>query len=616
MQQSPESATGSSASASSPATSNGAADAVLRRMSKADPELAAKLIVQHLPAAAATMPAGLSWRLSVADLGDWTVRSSGDGPATVEASNGGGDEQFTIETDARGLAGLAAGSSPLGMMLRRKLRLRGKRRKALALRQLDSGAGPREMAKLGLPVDPDLLYRSLAYAIEPEWTRGHTFSIAYEVLGEGGGRWVVQVDDGEVTVHAGSENGAAAADATVRLSMQTLMRLLSGDLRPTVALQSGLTRAEGAMHPVTLLGRWMDRAEGIDDPELEREQRQRELQARRAGSWGSASNGATRTIDPAQGGEAAKRDNLMTYEQLYALWEKRNWRVHELDFSVDREHWLAAPSDAQADTAWTLSSFYVGEERVAADLAPFMLAAPSGEAEAFLATQLVDETRHAVFFDRWASEVMALRADDMRSRLQEAEATMIAPWHFLFDDSLRDVAQRLLKKPDDLELFVEGIVIYHMVTEGVLAMTGQRVILQYMSDHSIYPGFQKGFSLVEQDEHRHIAFGVRFLRDVVAERPEMREVILRTLTRLLPEAARVFVPPYEPPGCTEFISYDNHSSQVYGFAYNALRRRMDVIGVEIPGPEELMPGPVDPRGLEGGAIVKPVDIEPVRIAAE
>ena len=83
------------------------------------------------------------------------------------------------------------------------------------------------------------------------------------------------------------------------------------------------------------------------------------------------------------------------------------------------------------------SSFYVGEERVTADLAPFVLAAPSGEIEAFLATQLVDEMRHAVFFDRWAAEVMALEPDDMRSRLQEIEDRDARPWHFLFDDSLR-----------------------------------------------------------------------------------------------------------------------------------------------------------------------------------
>jgi hypothetical protein len=36
---------------------------------------------------------------------------------------------------------------------------------------------------------------------------------------------------------------------------------------------------------------------------------------------------------------------------------------------------------------------------------------------------------------------------------------------------------------------------------------------------------------------------------------------------------------------------------------------MDVIGVEIPPAEELMPGPIDPRGLESGPVAIPVDIE-------
>ena len=77
-------------------------------------------------------------------------------------------------------------------------------------------------------------------------------------------------------------------------------------------------------------------------------------------------------------------------------------------------------------------------------------------------------------------------------------------------------------RPDDLELFVEGIVTYHMVTEGVLAMPGQRIMIEYTEDHDLYPGFNQGFRLVEQDEHRHIAFGVRFLKDVCEERPEMK----------------------------------------------------------------------------------------------
>ena len=579
---------------------NGTAAAALKRMSAEDADLAARLVVQSLPAAAAPLPAGLTWRLDVEGVGAWRISAGPDGgPASVAPANGAGEEAFALQTDAAGLARLAAGSSPLGLMLRRRLRVSGSRRKALALRALDSGSGPRELARLGVPIDADLLFRSLAYAIDPDWTRDHRFAVAYELLGEGGGRWVVEIADGSVRVHPGANGVPVEPGSTVRMSYATWRSVLAGELQPAAAMISGLTRVEGDLYPVTLLGRWLDRSAGLDGPELDREDRQREIQAARIGTWGSGANGAgPRRIDPAQGGAAAKRDNLMTYEQLYALWEKRNWRAHELDFSVDREQWLTSPAEAQKHTLWSMASFYVGEERVAADLAPFLLATPSAEAEVFLATQLVDEARHAVFFDRYVAEVMAVDGDDMRARLEAAEAPMLDAWHFLFDDSLRDVAHRLQRRPDDLELFVEGIVTYHMVTEGVLAMTGQRSILSYMERHSIYPGFHRGFSLVEQDEHRHIAFGVRFLRDVVAERPEMREVILGTLTRLLPEAAKVFIPYYLPPDTKEFVSYDNHSSQVYGFAYQTLNRRMKAIGIEIPPPEELMPGPVDFAGLD------------------
>ena len=51
-----------------------------------------------------------------------------------------------------------------------------------------------------IPVDPDLIFRSLAYAIEPEWTQGHRFAVAYQLVGEGGGSWRVEVDDGTVRV--------------------------------------------------------------------------------------------------------------------------------------------------------------------------------------------------------------------------------------------------------------------------------------------------------------------------------------------------------------------------------------------------------------------------------
>jgi ribonucleoside-diphosphate reductase beta chain len=575
---------------------NGTAAQALRRMAASDPELAARLIVHSLPAAAATLPEGLSYRLELEGLGAWTVRANGDRAEVSEAAQGGelNGEAFAISTDPATLAEVAAGRSPLGALARRRIKLRGRRRRAVALRRLSNEASPRDLARLGVRVDPDLVLRSLAYAIEPEWTRGHRFSVVYELVGEGGGAWRVDVSDGSVRVQRGRGEDA---DALVRMRYSDWLELLSGELTPAEAMRLGKTEVEGRIPPVTRLGRWIDRAEGIDEPELAREERQRRRQELNAGSWGSkvSANGASSDSgDPAE--SRRPRGGLMSYEQLYALWERQNWRAHELDFSVDREHWLVSPSEAQRHTAFSVGSFYVGEERVTADLAPFLLAAPSGEVEAFLATQLVDEMRHAVFFDRWASEVMGLESGSFRERLHEIEDRMLGPWHFLFDDSLREIANRIKDRPDDLELFVEGIVTYHMVTEGVLAMPGQRVMIEYTADHELYPGFNQGFRLVEQDEHRHIAFGVRFLKDVCEERPDMKQVILRRLTELLPKAAEVFCPP-EADDPSDFVSYGHHSSQIYGFAYQALKRRMAAIGIEIPPPEELMPGPVDFSGL-------------------
>jgi ribonucleoside-diphosphate reductase beta chain len=344
-----------------------------------------------------------------------------------------------------------------------------------------------------------------------------------------------------------------------------------------------------------MLGRWIERAQGRDDAEMARERDQRDIQARRAGSWGAAVEGNGRgraeQVSAPLTVEGSTSPDLMTYGQLYALWERQNWRAHELDFSVDREHWVASPTEAQENMMWSLGSFAIGEERVTADLAPFVMAAPSGEIEGFLSTQLVDEMRHAVFFDRFTAEVMALDADDLRGRMLELQQGMQPAWFATFDDGLRDVARRLIARPDDFDLFVEGITTYHLIIEGVLATTGQRTILDYSEKHGLYPGFCEGFNLVERDEHRHIAFGVRFLRDAVKDDPARGEIIMRTVEELVPKAVHVFFPPYaEDP--REFVSYGYHSSQIYGFAYRRLKRRLQVIGLDCPPPEALMPGPI------------------------
>jgi ribonucleoside-diphosphate reductase beta chain len=548
----------------------------LDRMARQDPELAARLIVMTMPAAVKRLPGPLSYDMTVRELGSWRIAVGGDGDgARMEPLNGQTDAvDFRLSTDAAGLATLATGGSPLKLMLTGRIRIRGSRRQAAKLRALGDATDLTlaDALRAGGELDADAIFRSLPYMIDPEWTRGHSFVVAYVV--EPGGSWFVHVSDGALAV---TTQAPERVDAEVRVTADVYRRMAAGELSPNIAMRDQLVGVRGELHAITLIGRWIDRAQGRDDDELRREERQRLIQVSREGSWGS--------------GPAAHDGELMDYGQLYALWERQNWKAHEIDFTVDKQQWLATPADAQESMTWSLGSFYIGEERVTADLAPFLTAAPSGEVEIFLATQLVDEARHTAFFDRFGGEVMALDAGDLRGRMRELTEKMLSPWSEVFDDGLREISRRIAAKPDDLALFVEGIATYHLIIEGVLAMTGQRFIIKYVEDHGLYPGFAKGFSLVEQDEHRHIAFGMRFLKDVIAQEPRMGAIVERRVAELVPKAAHVFVPPYaESP--RQFVSYGYDSGALYGFAYRKLKRRMTLLGLDVPPAEELMPGPI------------------------
>ena len=99
---------------------------------------------------------------------------------------------------------------------------------------------------------------------------------------------------------------------------------------------------------------------------------------------------------------AAPRTQV-TYEDLYARWERGNWRATELDFTRGPARSGARRSREHERRAalWNYAMFFHGEDAVADDLAPFIDAAPREEQKYFLATQQVDEARHAVFFKRF-----------------------------------------------------------------------------------------------------------------------------------------------------------------------------------------------------------------------
>src|SRR2546423_3363656 len=106
----------------------------------------------------------------------------------------------------------------------------------------------------------------------------------------------------------------------------------------------------------------------------------------------------------------------VSYLDLYQRWEKGNWSATELDFSEDRRQWEEELTPFQRKAAlWNYSLFFWGEDAVADTLSPYIDAAPREEQKYFLATQQVDEVRHAVLFGRFMSEVAGEGADTASS---------------------------------------------------------------------------------------------------------------------------------------------------------------------------------------------------------
>ena len=225
-----------------------------------------------------------------------------------------------------------------------------------------------------------------------------------------------------------------------------------------------------------------------------------------------------------------------------------------------------------------LSSFFVGEQRVAAELGPMMRAMPDEEARLFLCTQIADEARHVAFFDRFYREVGVLEADHLDGRLAETSEHLNPEFGTLFDELLRRRVDRLGEEPEDLEALVEAVTIYHMVIEGMLALTGQHFIIDYNEQSGTLPGFVEGFTNVARDEHRHVAFGARFLRDMAVARPALRRGDPAHAGRDRPAADGVLRPSGRPTSRGRG-DLRRLGGETRAFAMKALERRLKVIGL-------------------------------------
>lgn len=294
----------------------------------------------------------------------------------------------------------------------------------------------------------------------------------------------------------------------------------------------------------------------------------------------------------------------VTLRDLYYRWERTNWSVQELDFTRDASDWHDFGPDITTRLLWVMSMFFHGEGCVTATLAPWVDSAPTEEMQLFLSTQLADEARHTVFFDRFFEEVVGVDGD-LRERLDWCRPQINDGFKTLFYDLLPSVAKEVGDNPRDPVVFARGIALYHILLEGTLAVPGQKYILAFCRDRGVLPAFRAGFTAVARDESRHVGAGVRILQDLIGMDTDAIPAVQELLREGLPYASQQFQPPNADFTYLSVLGYD--STELFRFGLQSLAKRLRGAGVPFPriGPVRLPP-------LDGTPVFPDRELTPVQ----
>jgi ribonucleotide reductase beta subunit family protein with ferritin-like domain len=298
--------------------------------------------------------------------------------------------------------------------------------------------------------------------------------------------------------------------------------------------------------------------------------------------------------------------DAISYEDLYARWERGNWQATELDFTEDARQWREDFTEFERQAAlWNYCLFFWGEDAVADNLSPYIDAAPREEQKYFLTTQQVDEARHAVFFKRFMQEVCGIGDGSMASGLSAIKPQLTSGFRKIFDrlDSMADEL-RADRSPAKL---AAAVTLYHIVIESALAQPGQHFICSYLEERDQLPAFRQGMENIAADEQRHIGFGVKLLSDLNREDPVgVPKAVARTLREVTRYTSQVLMPPGWDERYITVFNATFDSVGVEGLTSMTTKLRSAGLPVEsLPGPT-LLPSGLTPLEISqrGRALAK------------
>jgi ribonucleoside-diphosphate reductase beta chain len=265
---------------------------------------------------------------------------------------------------------------------------------------------------------------------------------------------------------------------------------------------------------------------------------------------------------------------LPTPMDLYARYLKQRWNVFDLDFTQDTVDWHDKMTEDERQAFIDISSgFHHGERQVEVDLVPFMLAGTEDE-KIYISSQIEDEARHTVFFDRFYKEVVKLPGqsimDVLDASYQYITETFVGPFGLL-----AYLADDLRLNPDDPHRRVKYSALYHLWIEGVLALVVMKVTLGFGRERGFLPAYYTGFTATCRDEARHVQFGMKFLYDNIKRDPSHAKDVLEVLQTLFNMSGAV-----SRIANTEPLGFD--VPMLREMMVTQLGKKLSVIGVQLP----------------------------------
>jgi ribonucleotide reductase beta subunit family protein with ferritin-like domain len=272
---------------------------------------------------------------------------------------------------------------------------------------------------------------------------------------------------------------------------------------------------------------------------------------------------------------AELEEQARPFRSLYEHWERNQWSLFDLDFTVDGESFTRLDDEARDGLMWIFAHRFDAEFEVARLLPPFVVNAPDFDVQLVLATQLADEHRHLQAVLRVYDEVFGIRGIDQVRKVADEHADPVASR--LYDEFDRYL--RPLSNGASPDAFLGAMVAYHLLAEGVVARTAQNLAGGQYGRFGDFPGLIQGQRLVARDEARHIGIGVSYVRRCAAADPERTYGVVADVVGYFAQvAAELLETAKASMGALVRAGYGAEPAEFYGEAMRLLQLRMRSIG--------------------------------------